>query len=261
MHLKMFGIERFFATRYDLCSLKSKAWILDTIINLVAVQMTNEERSNHPDKCHFMWYLPVTVSRQILCNPNLNDSALKKLCDSYFGDGNFTADLSSCSMIYIPTNDRESHWFCIKVDLAIHMAYIFDSKPATRSNLYRKRLTKKVMEVLHRALRLQYGDLYKADVSKFNIANIESQPLQHETDGYDCGMFVIKFMQGFNYLSGVHRMNDTERPRLLMDLFVDPNNREANTVVNKFGEWKAEKGKTSFVYAGGHLVRLHINNL
>ncbi|KAI8555453.1 hypothetical protein RHMOL_Rhmol05G0174800 [Rhododendron molle] len=151
VHLKIFGIERFFATRYDLCSLKPKAWILDT--------------------------------RQILSNPNLNDSNLIKLCDSYFGHANFTADLSSCSMIYIPTNDRGNHWFCIKVDLGIQMAYIFDSKPATRSNLFRKRLTKKVMEVLHRALRLHYGDLYKADVSKFNIANVERQPLQHDTDG------------------------------------------------------------------------------
>ncbi|KAI8555460.1 hypothetical protein RHMOL_Rhmol05G0174800 [Rhododendron molle] len=121
--------------------------------------------------------------RQILSNPNLNDSNLIKLCDSYFGHANFTADLSSCSMIYIPTNDRGNHWFCIKVDLGIQMAYIFDSKPATRSNLFRKRLTKKVMEVLHRALRLHYGDLYKADVSKFNIANVERQPLQHDTDG------------------------------------------------------------------------------
>ncbi|XP_058180751.1 uncharacterized protein LOC131299167 [Rhododendron vialii] len=144
--------------------------------------MTNEERSNHPDKRHFMWYLPVIVSRQILGNPNLNDCDLKKLCDSYFGDANFTTDLSSCSMIYIPTNDGGNHWFCIKVDLGIQMAYIFDSKPATRSNLFCKRLTKKVMEALHRALRLQYRDLYKADVSKFNIANVERQPLQHEID-------------------------------------------------------------------------------
>ncbi|KAI8566488.1 hypothetical protein RHMOL_Rhmol02G0045100 [Rhododendron molle] len=173
VHLKMFGIERFFATRYDLCSLKPKAWILDT--------------------------------KQILSNPNLNDSDLMKLCDSYFGHANFTADLSSCSM----------------------------------------------MEVLHRALRLHYGDLYKADVSKFNIANVERQPLQHDTDGYDCRLFIIKFMQWFNYPSGVHRMDDTERPRLLMDLLVNPNNREGDTVVRKFDEWKAKKGQTGFVYAGG----------
>ncbi|KAI8570059.1 hypothetical protein RHMOL_Rhmol01G0003500 [Rhododendron molle] len=92
--------------------------------------------------------------RQILNNPNLNDSDLTKLCDSYFGDANFTADLSSCSM-----------------------------------------------------------------------------------------------------------MDDTERPRLLMGLLVDPNNRERDTVVKKFDDWKAKKGQTGFVYAGGHLVRLDSNNL
>ncbi|KAI8566487.1 hypothetical protein RHMOL_Rhmol02G0045100 [Rhododendron molle] len=186
VHLKMFGIERFFATRYDLCSLKPKAWILDT--------------------------------KQILSNPNLNDSDLMKLCDSYFGHANFTADLSSCSM----------------------------------------------MEVLHRALRLHYGDLYKADVSKFNIANVERQPLQHDTDGYDCRLFIIKFMQWFNYPSGVHRMDDTERPRLLMDLLVNPNNREGDTVVRKFDEWKAKKvrslvlpkGLPSSLIWGGQKQRL-----
>ncbi|KAI8566847.1 hypothetical protein RHMOL_Rhmol02G0073900 [Rhododendron molle] len=68
-------------------------------------------------------------------------------------------------------------------------------------------------------------------------------------------------MQGFNYPSGVHRMDDTERPRFLMDLLVDPNNWEGDTVVRKFDEWKAKKGQTRFVYAGGQLVRLDTNNL
>ncbi|KAI8572377.1 hypothetical protein RHMOL_Rhmol01G0193700 [Rhododendron molle] len=229
--------------------------------------MTNDERSNHPDKRHFMWYLPVMVSRQILSNPNLNDSDLMKLCDSYFGDANFTADLTSCSMIYIPTNDRGNHWFCIKADLGIQMAYIFYSKPATRSNLFRKRLTKQVMEVLHRALRLQYGDLYKLMSANLTLLMLKGNPCNMRlTESfackirYDCGLFVIKFMQGFNYPSGVHRMDDTERPRLLMDLLLDPNNREGHTVV-KFDDWKAKKGQTGFVYAGGHLVRLDSNNL
>ncbi|KAI8547678.1 hypothetical protein RHMOL_Rhmol07G0214800 [Rhododendron molle] len=256
VHLKMFSTERFFATPSELCSLKPRVWILDTILNLVAVQMTNAERLLYPDKRHFMWYLPVTVSRQILDNPNLNDCDLKKLCSGYFGDTNFTADLSSCSMIYILTNDRGSHWFCIKIDMGIHMAYIFYSKPATRFNSFRKKLTQRVLEGLHRALLLQYGELYQVDVTKFNIANVERQPLQYEEDGYDCGLFIIKFMQGFNYPSGVYRIDDTERPRLLLELCGDKNNRDALEVIKKFEAWKAERGKTGFVYAGGHMIRI-----
>ncbi|KAI8547680.1 hypothetical protein RHMOL_Rhmol07G0214800 [Rhododendron molle] len=210
VHLKMFSTERFFATPSELCSLKPRVWILDTILNLVAVQMTNAERLLYPDKRHFMWYLPVTVSRQILDNPNLNDCDLKKLCSGYFGDTNFTADLSSCSML----------------------------------------------EGLHRALLLQYGELYQVDVTKFNIANVERQPLQYEEDGYDCGLFIIKFMQGFNYPSGVYRIDDTERPRLLLELCGDKNNRDALEVIKKFEAWKAERGKTGFVYAGGHMIRI-----
>ncbi|KAF7152748.1 hypothetical protein RHSIM_Rhsim01G0154300 [Rhododendron simsii] len=88
--------------------------------------------------------------RHLLDNPNMSDCDLKKLCDTYFGDANFTGDIRSCSML----------------------------------------------EGLHRALVFQYGDLYQVDVTKFNIANVQRQPLQHDTDGYDCGLFVIKFMQG-----------------------------------------------------------------
>ncbi|KAI8573269.1 hypothetical protein RHMOL_Rhmol01G0265200 [Rhododendron molle] len=185
--------------------------------------------------------------RHILDNPNMSESDLKKLCDGYFGDANFTSDIRSCSMIYIPINDRGSHWFCIKVDIGIRMAYIFDSKPASRSNMARKKLTRAVLEGLHHALVCQYGDLYQVDVTKFNIATVERQPLLDDTDGYDCGLFVIKFMQGFNYPSGVHRMDDTERPRLLMELCADENNRDALEVMRKFDAWKAGRDECAYV--------------
>ncbi|KAE9444728.1 hypothetical protein C3L33_23373, partial [Rhododendron williamsianum] len=182
-------------------------------------------------------------TRHIFDNPNMTDCDVKKLCDSYFRDANFTDDIWSCSMIYIPTNDHGSDWFCIKLDIGIRMAYIFYSKPASRSNIARKKLTRTVLEGLHRALVFQYGDLYQVDVTKFNIANVQRQPLQHDTDGYDCGLFVIKFMQGFNYPSSVHRMDDIERPRLLTDLCGDENNWDALEVLKKFEAWKAEKGQ------------------
>ncbi|KAI8539195.1 hypothetical protein RHMOL_Rhmol09G0162400 [Rhododendron molle] len=209
VHLKMFGTERFFATQFELCSLKPRTWILDTIVNLVAVQMTNAERLHYPDKRHLMWYLP----RHILDNPNMSESDLKKLCDGYFGDANFTSDIRSCSML----------------------------------------------EGLHRALVCQYGDLYQVDVTKFNIATVERQPLQDDTDGYDCGLFVIKFMQGLI----THQMNDTERPRLLMELCADENNRDALEVMRKFDAWKAgrevsvqrNRNVTLLIHYGGKLVQ------
>ncbi|KAI8572261.1 hypothetical protein RHMOL_Rhmol01G0184400 [Rhododendron molle] len=64
---------------------------------------------------------------------------------------------------------------------------------------------------------------------------------------YDCGLFVIKFMQGFNYPSGVYRMDDTKRPRLLMELCGDENNRDALEVMKKFEAWKAERGTTVYL--------------
>ncbi|KAE9444799.1 hypothetical protein C3L33_23303, partial [Rhododendron williamsianum] len=150
--------------------------------------------------------------RQILGYPKLAEDDLMKMCDSYFGETNFTADIRHCSLIYIPTNDRGSHWLCIKIS------------------------------GLHKVLQLQYGDDYQLDVSKFNIANVERQPLQDNTNCYDCGLFVIKFMQGVEYPSGVHVMDDVERPRLLLDLFFDTNNVAIARVMKEFTEWKFAKG-------------------
>ncbi|KAF7150337.1 hypothetical protein RHSIM_Rhsim02G0127200 [Rhododendron simsii] len=120
--------------------------------------------------------------RQILGYPKLAKDNLMKMCDSYFGETNFTADIRHCSWIYIPTNDRGSHWFCIKVDMKTRITYIFDSKPGSRFNSFGKQLIRIVMLGLHKVLRLQYGDDYQQDVTKFNIANIESQPLQDDID-------------------------------------------------------------------------------
>ncbi|KAI8530692.1 hypothetical protein RHMOL_Rhmol11G0079300 [Rhododendron molle] len=187
----------------------------------------------------FIFDIRDPANGHILDNSNMSECDVKKLCDGYFGDANFTSDIRSCSMIYIPTNDRGTHWFCIKVDIGIRMAYIFDSKPASRSNIARKKLTRAVLEGLHRALVCQYGDLYQDDVTKFNIATVQRQPLQDDTDGYDCGLFVINSCKGLI----THQMDDTERPRLLMELCGDENNRDALEVMTKFEAWKARRGE------------------
>ncbi|KAI8560913.1 hypothetical protein RHMOL_Rhmol04G0292800 [Rhododendron molle] len=129
--------------------------------------------------------------------------------------------------------------------------FIFDIRDPSNGYTYQQMIVGAIgfalkwtlLEGLHRALVCQYGDLYQVDVTKFNIATVERQPLQDDTDGYDYGLFVIKFMQGFNYPSGVHRMDDTERPRLLMELCADENNRDALEVMRKFDAWKAGRGE------------------
>lgn len=87
------------------------------------MQLTNSERSFHKSKHHMMWYLSVTVSvsiihfhldspllalfvnffqywqRQILGYPKLAEDDLMKMCDSYFGETNFTADIRHCSWV------------------------------------------------------------------------------------------------------------------------------------------------------------------
>ncbi|KAH7862978.1 hypothetical protein Vadar_011764 [Vaccinium darrowii] len=98
--MDLFSRERFHATRSELSSLKPLAWIQDTTI--------------------------------ILGKTKLDAWDVKKMCEDYFGETNYTADIRSCSWV---------------------------------------------------------------DVSKFNIANVGSQPLQHGDDRYFCNLLLVLFAE------------------------------------------------------------------
>ncbi|KAH7854809.1 hypothetical protein Vadar_018020 [Vaccinium darrowii] len=204
------------------------------------MQLTNAERSKHPDLCHMAWYFPVLLVRKILQYPPPNERDIDKMCQHYLGDHQFTAKLSACKSIYLPLNHNNDHWICIKVDLVNEKTYLFDSMPHRPSHYACFNVARKVR---------QFGALYQQDVSKFNVLNLERQPLQDYTDTYDCGLFVIKFMRGYDYPPGVHMMESNERPRLILDLVLDVNNRTAFDVLHIFDEWRADKGDiASFLY-------------
>ena len=52
-------------------------------------------------------------------------------------------------------------------------------------------------------------------------------------------------------------MDESERPRLLMDLVNDANNHEVLPVLDKFHEWKLAKGSVSI---SNIITMLHWNN-
>ena len=52
------------------------------------------------------------------------------------------------TQIYIPVNDHEEHWFCVNIDMAHRMAYIFDSSPSLTNDKRRELMARKLVSRL-----------------------------------------------------------------------------------------------------------------
>ncbi|XP_058212963.1 uncharacterized protein LOC131324836 isoform X1 [Rhododendron vialii] len=209
------------ATRRDLCSLKPGVWLDSSIITLVAVQLTSVQKKRHQDKCHTTWYLPTYISQRII-NDEVNEDEYPPLAQCYFGETKYTGEIHACQEIYIPMNDANTHWFCLKLDMVYQKIYLLDSLPTCRDNSERKQMAIKLVHALHLMLQTKYGHFYVADVTMFDWITLEDPPIQDNS--YDCGMFVIKHMQGIPLPNGVQGFDPLERLRLPVDLVRDPNN-------------------------------------
>ncbi|KAF7113357.1 hypothetical protein RHSIM_RhsimUnG0133500 [Rhododendron simsii] len=81
------------------------------------------------------------------------------------------------------------------------------------------------LENMHEVLKHAYGSDYVQDLSLFKVDWLSEQPLQIDEDSYDCGLFVIKYMQSAPLFPGFQKFDPIERRRLLVDLLKDVNNR------------------------------------
>ncbi|KAI7986198.1 hypothetical protein LOK49_LG14G01303 [Camellia lanceoleosa] len=60
----------------------------------------------------------------------------------------------------------------------------------------------------------------------------------HAVNNYDCGMFVMKYMQGVVMPTGVHKFDKSERFRLLVEVVNDSSNRIYIEVMNRLEQYK-----------------------
>ncbi|CAL5415524.1 unnamed protein product [Camellia sinensis] len=130
----------------------------------------------------------------------INGADHAKLCDEYFGESRYTGKLHAC-----------------QEDMAHRMAYIFDSSPSLTNDKRRELMARKL---------------------EFELERLKDACLQHKTDSYDCGMFVMKYMQGVVMPTGVHKFDKLERFRLLVDLVNDSSNRIYIEVMNRLEQYK-----------------------
>ncbi|CAL5391087.1 unnamed protein product [Camellia sinensis] len=162
--------------------------------------MTNKQRKKFPNKDHKVWYFPTHVS------------------------------------IYMPFNHRENHWLCLNVNMEKRVAYLFDSSRCIGTDEDRKNQATLLVQSLHKLLQYAHGEDYVQDVSSFAFQWLEDMPRQD--NNYDCGLFVIKYMQGKPLPSGVIKFDYLHRARLLLDLVIYKHN--SAPIVGDIAQYKAE---------------------
>ncbi|CAL5443863.1 unnamed protein product [Camellia sinensis] len=91
------------------------------------------------------------------------------------------------------------------------------------------------VQSLHKLLQYAHGEDYVQDVSSFAFQWLEDMPRQDNS--YDCGLFVIKYMQEKPLPSGVIKFDYLHRARLLLDLVIYKHN--SAPIVGDIAQYKA----------------------
>ncbi|CAL5362040.1 unnamed protein product [Camellia sinensis] len=116
------------------------------------------------------------------------------------------------------------------------VAYLFDSSRCIGTDEDRKNQATLLVQSLHKLLQYAHGEDYVQDVSSFAFQWLEDMPRQD--NNYDCGLFVIKYMQGKPLPSGVIKFDYLHRARLLLDLVIYKHN--SAPIVGDIAQYKAE---------------------
>ncbi|XP_028126263.1 uncharacterized protein LOC114323007 [Camellia sinensis] len=133
----------------------------------------------------------------------------ENMVKSYFGHDRYTGVLDACEKIYMPFNYRGVHWVCLKIDMVDRVAYLFDSLASATLDTNKLNTAKMLVQTMHALLQLQFGNEYAVDMRTFEVRMLEQRPLQQLDDTFDCGMFVIKYMQRPDIPSGPHKVHCT----------------------------------------------------
>ncbi|CAL5413482.1 unnamed protein product [Camellia sinensis] len=240
--MKLHYVEAQSATPKELWSLKPYQWISSCIINLIVVKLTNKQRKKFPNKDHKVWYFPTHVSQKILCQPS--DDTMKDIVEDYFGIYRYTGPLHACEEIYMPFNHRENHWLCLNVNMEKRVAYLFDSSRCIDTDEDRKNQATLLVQSLHKLLQYAHGEDYVQDVSLFAFQWLEDMPRQDNS--YDCGLFVIKYMQEKPLPSVVIKFDYLHRARLLLDLVIYKHN--SAPIVGDIAQYKAGDALFFFIF-------------
>ncbi|KAK9216251.1 hypothetical protein WN944_008258 [Citrus x changshan-huyou] len=160
------------------------------------------------------WFLPTYYSQAALADwSGLNFAQAAGFRDRYMGR------LDTCEKIYVPIN-CDGHWYMLLVDISHATATIWDSleSPSRREKMINESLA--ILASLDFVLRQEARALFGNRFSFFNFQICCQAGVPQQPNGFDCGYYVMKYMDNPSIVVHDSYQHDSDHARLLLALYL-----------------------------------------
>lgn len=169
---------------HDLDTLKQGAWLNDAIVAFYMDYLQHSVFSKHSNRFRF---LAPTTSFMLMHEQDPDDVA-----DAFSGCG---IDPDQTGLVFFPLNDNQnvskmggSHWTLLVLDVQRRSFYSFDSMSTSKTP---SAAAKKLAEKLAPLLPPARGSGSSSPSSPDSSPSLVSPPSPQQTNGSDCGVFVL----------------------------------------------------------------------
>ncbi|RVW99508.1 uncharacterized protein LOC100852586 isoform X1 [Vitis vinifera] len=214
-----------YITRDELSSLNGGRWVNSMIIGVVC-RMLNVEQERPPRAHYFDPSFSVVLAS---LTTKAKKHEIRDRCRMFLDAEYVGHDFSSCELLFFPVCDN-NHWHVHVLNIPSSRVEILSSLPLRRGNgisVVSRRLSETIGKAFH-----AHGMLRRVEVSKFE--HVQPQLVQQQ-NGFDCGMFAIKYMQHWNGATLAQAIAEDKmhlyRLRLVVTLVMNPANNARDTVM------------------------------
>ncbi|XP_052295491.1 uncharacterized protein LOC102615399 isoform X2 [Citrus sinensis] len=201
--------------RHNFMSLLPNTALSGEILTMIAYHLTLYERAKRND-APINWYLPTIYAQSALTV----GADVDGFAQAASVGKPFMLDFQRCQKIYVPINDGAFHWFLFIVNVKEGYGEVWDPLPDGRSNRKREQQAERILHSLDSIFHSKLPPNVKPSTRFiwFPIRSGEGVPKQ--PNGFDCGIYVIKFMETPGLIPIKSYMHDSQdvRGRLAVQL-------------------------------------------
>ncbi|QHO23276.1 Ulp1 protease family, carboxy-terminal domain protein [Arachis hypogaea] len=237
---------KFDATRDSFFNLIPKGWIDQTILDVYAHMLNDEEKTTSGVLRH--WYMPTVFSQMALSGTIPSSQVREDYKEAFMGK------VEVLRKIYVPVNEDNLHWYLVIFDMNQCQVILLDSNPDP------KKKASKIFSIKQLALylegMLQHDSFYdfestiRPKVSEFPI--LEALGIgRQRNDSFDCGIWVATWMKNCIWIDDYNiYVDDATRMRIAIDLIMKSYNLKKNTIIKA-----AKKNYKKFEEKNKNLVK------
>ncbi|KAJ6859929.1 hypothetical protein NC651_036298 [Populus alba x Populus x berolinensis] len=176
-----------YLTRSQLRTLRPQTCLDDNVISVMSDALTLAERRKK--KGYINWYLPIFFSEYAYDTSECISFAKKHMFRE-----NYMSALFSCEKMYVPVFDKERrHFYLFVLHMKKQVVEIWDSLAKSSGSSVDKRLPN-ILAILDILFEDDIQQNYPGGWSFASFSVDRSPNVPQQTNGYDCGVYVIKFM-------------------------------------------------------------------